>query len=547
MIKQSISHRFSYTLIGVVTLTLLGYATIAIFINVARSNTALENRLTRVSKLAGMGLATPLWNLDKSSLSDFIEALFLDDAIVYVKILPEEEISITRVRPEFEGKDFSFFEGSSQFIVKTSDILYEGKKIGAIQLAMSRESVQHETVLYVSGIIALTISMIAAISVTSLIITRRYIFQPLLKLKNSAALIASGDLQAPIDTSSNDEIGSLARDLNVMRESIQSLFEDLNKAKEALEDYNRTLEQRVAERTQELKDKNDELAKTLQQLKDTQNQLIVQENLASLGALTAGIAHEIKNPLNFVNNFAELSMELMEELLENLEQQKDRLDPQVFEEIKDILDTVEQNLLKVKEHGKRADSIVRGMLAHSRGTASQRELIPINTLLAEYVNLAYHGMRAKDSSFNVTIKTDYDLSMEPIEVIPQDISRVFLNIVNNACYAVHQKKKELGDKFSPTLWVKTKNLAERVEIRIRDNGTGIPQKALDKIFNPFFTTKPSGEGTGLGLSISYDIIVQGHKGEIRVETVEGSFTEFIITLPKKLTFGDPTQFGLNRT
>jgi len=301
---------------------------------------------------------------------------------------------------------------------------------------------------------------------------------------------------------------------------------------EQLEEYSRTLEQKVEARTQELQEKNQELATTLKKLKATQDQIIAQEKLASLGALTAGIAHEIKNPLNFVNNFAELSAELTEELLEEIENQKDRLDPESKEYIEEILSDLEQNVKKINEHGKRADNIVRGMLMHSGGKAGERQPTDINALLAEYVNLAYHGMRAKDTSFNITIETNYDDSLAPLNVVPQNISRVFLNVINNACYAAHEKKKEIGEGFSPTLWVSTKSLGDRVEIRIRDNGKGIPQESLDKIFNPFFTTKPTGEGTGLGLSISHDIIVQEHRGEIKVETERGSYAEFIITLPK---------------
>ncbi|MBD0362744.1 MAG: serine/threonine protein kinase, partial [Coleofasciculus sp. C3-bin4] len=301
---------------------------------------------------------------------------------------------------------------------------------------------------------------------------------------------------------------------------------------EQLEEYSRTLEQKVEARTQELQEKNQELATTLKKLKATQDQIIAQEKLASLGALTAGIAHEIKNPLNFVNNFAELSAELTEELLEEIENQKDRLDLESKEYIEEILSDLEQNVKKINEHGKRADNIVRGMLMHSGGKAGERQPTDINALLAEYVNLAYHGMRAKDTSFNITIETNYDDSLAPLNVVPQNISRVFLNVINNACYAAHEKKKQIGEGFSPQLLVSTKNLSDRVEIRIRDNGKGIPQESLDKIFNPFFTTKPTGEGTGLGLSISHDIIVQEHRGEIKVETERGSYAEFIITLPK---------------
>lgn len=308
---------------------------------------------------------------------------------------------------------------------------------------------------------------------------------------------------------------------------------------EQLEDYNRTLEQKVKQRTQELQQKNQELANLLQKLKATQSQIIAQEKLASLGALTAGIAHEIKNPLNFVNNFAELSVELTQELLEEILSQKDRLEPESRENIEEILNDLKQNAKKINEHGTRADNIVRGMLMHSRGQTGDRQLTDINALLAEAISLTYHGMRAKNPSFNINIETEYDDDLGKFSVIPQSMSRAFINIINNACYAACKKKKRLnvdiGDKtegFSPILFVRTKDLGEEVEIHIRDNGEGIPQKVLDKIFNPFFTTKPPGEGTGLGLSITHDIIVQQHQGNIRVETEMGSYTKFIITLPK---------------
>ncbi len=193
---------------------------------------------------------------------------------------------------------------------------------------------------------------------------------------------------------------------------------------------------------------------------------------------------------------------------------------------------MKQNLEKINQHGKRADSIVKGMLLHSRGTSGEKTLTDINDLLEQYVNLAYHGLRAQNKEFNITIDKDYDESLEKINVVPQDISRVFLNIINNACYAAYDRKKKSGDDFSPTLKVSTKNLKDEVEIRISDNGNGIPKDFLDKIFQPFFTTKPTGEGTGLGLSLSYDIVTKVHGGELKVESEEGKYTEFVIVIPK---------------
>jgi two-component system NtrC family sensor kinase len=267
-----------------------------------------------------------------------------------------------------------------------------------------------------------------------------------------------------------------------------------------------------------------------QELKSTQAQLIQSEKMASLGELTAGIAHEIQNPLNFVNNFSELNTELINEM----EQQIDKGE---IKDLKTILNDIKENEQKINHHGKRADAIVKGMLLHSRTNTGQKEPTDINALTDEYLRLSYHGFRAKEKSFNATIKTDFDESLtagksgiQKINVIPQDIGRALLNLYNNAFYAVMEKHKMLGNDFEPEITVTTTRLAHKVGIRIRDNGFGITDKILSKIFQPFFTTKPAGQGTGLGLSLSYDI-VKAHGGEISVETKEDEFTEFIIYLP----------------
>jgi signal transduction histidine kinase len=272
-----------------------------------------------------------------------------------------------------------------------------------------------------------------------------------------------------------------------------------------------------------LLEQKNKIEHTLEELKLTQKQLIQSEKMASLGELTAGIAHEIQNPLNFVNNFSEVNEELLNEL--KIEADKGNL-----EEVKAIAKDIGFNSEKINHHGKRADAIVKGMLQHSRSNNGQKEPTNINALCDEYLRLAYHGLRAKDKSFNATMKTDFDESIGNINIIPQDIGRVILNLINNAFYVVDEKKRQLGDGFEPTVSVSTKKNNGRVEIKVADNGNGIPQKVLDKIFQPFFTTKPTGQGTGLGLSLSYDI-VKAHSGELKVETKEGEGTAFIITLP----------------
>ena len=252
-------------------------------------------------------------------------------------------------------------------------------------------------------------------------------------------------------------------------------------------------------------------------------QLIQSEKMASLGELTAGIAHEIQNPLNFVNNFSDLNRDLVDEMQQELKAGK-------IEDAIAISNDIKGNEEKINHHGKRADAIVKGMLQHSRSSTGAKEPTNLNALADEYLRLAYHGLKARDKDFNVTMKTDFDKSVGNINIIPQDIGRVLLNLYNNAFYAVSENKKQHPAGYDPTVSVSTKRASDKIEIRVKDNGNGIPQKVVDKIFQPFFTTKPTGQGTGLGLSLSYDI-VKAHGGEIKVNTVEGEFTEFLIQLP----------------
>ncbi len=277
----------------------------------------------------------------------------------------------------------------------------------------------------------------------------------------------------------------------------------------------------------------EDLQETLHNLKDTQDQLVQSEKLASLGQLTAGIAHEIQNPLNFVNNFAKLSGNLASELLETIEEVKDNIPIEKYEDVEDVIGLIRGNLAKITDHGKRIESIVKGMLQHSRGKTGEFEEIDINNLVSEYVNLAYHGMRAKEQSFNTAIRSNLDPAVGKASVLPQELSRVLLNVLNNAFYAVDEKSKKELPGYKPEVVVSTKKIQEKIEIRVKDNGTGIPEHVIEKIFNPFFTTKPTGKGTGLGLSMSFDIINKIHKGKLEVKSEPGESTEFIITIPEK--------------
>ena len=308
-------------------------------------------------------------------------------------------------------------------------------------------------------------------------------------------------------------------------------FEIVNFKLDRTEKVKRTTSILLEETIQELElkrkaveDSKAALERSLEELKAAQAQLVHAEKMASLGELTAGIAHEIQNPLNFVNNFSELNTELIDEL-------KQELATGNWQLAKELADMIRENEEKINHHGKRADDIVKGMLQHSRSSSGQKEPTDINALCDEYLRLAYHGLRAKDKSFNAKFESGLDPNIGRINAIPQDLGRVILNLINNAFYAVSERKKKEEPGYEPTVTVTTRKVENKVEIRVRDNGTGIPQKVIDKIFQPFFTTKPTGQGTGLGLSLSYDIVTKGHGGELKVETEEGNGTCFTILLP----------------
>jgi PAS domain S-box-containing protein len=306
--------------------------------------------------------------------------------------------------------------------------------------------------------------------------------------------------------------------INVAAEEIT----EQKRAKAALQHLNDTLEARTLA-----------LSNSLEDLRNAQDRLVQSRKLASLGELTAGIAHEIKNPLNFVNNFSNLSIDLAAELKEAI--QSSELDSDTRIEIHDLVDTLQGNLSKIVQHGKRADSIVQNMLLHSRQISGRQQSVDLNALVEESLNLAYHGARAQKSDFNIDLRRSFDATAGEIELLPQEISRVLLNLFSNSFYATTQRKTAAnGENYEPTLITATKNLGDAVAISIRDNGTGIPSDVVEKMFNPFFTTKPAGEGTGLGLSISHDIVKQ-HGGTIEVKTEPGAFTEFLIVLPRALS------------
>lgn len=343
------------------------------------------------------------------------------------------------------------------------------------------------------------------------------ITSPIHDLTDKTRHMSMGDLTQRISTKSKDEIGRLGQSFNEMAGQLENMINHLDSL--------------VAKRTEKIKEQNERLRNTIDELQQIQSRLISQEKLASLGTLTAGIAHEIKNPLNFINNFSELCLQIDSDLEEIFKNNEEKFSEEDKKEIFDHIKNLKTNLSKIYAHGKRADSIVFNMLQHSRGAPGEKTATNINSLLDEYITLAYHGMRAQDTQFNVHIEKNYDKTLPAIRVVPQDLSRVFLNILNNAYYSVNQKIKVSQDDYKPTVKVTTSHDKNSVTINFWDNGLGFTSEVEKKIFTPFFTTKPFGEGTGLGLSLSYQIVVQGHKGTLLAHSEEGKFAEFTITIP----------------
>jgi signal transduction histidine kinase len=366
------------------------------------------------------------------------------------------------------------------------------------------------------------VALVVAFGLTAFIV--RSITVPLKRLEGSMAAITRGELDVEIPRASAHEIGAMTKTLGMLRDSL-------------IERDHLERERRRADA--EIRSARDAAEAALRELKAAQANLIQAEKMASLGQLTAGIAHEIKNPLNFVNNFSAVSAELISELQEALRGAD--LDGKLRTEIGEIADTLRGNLEKIVQHGKRADGIVKNMLLHSRHGSEVHRRVDINALVEESLNLAYHGARAEKQGFNVTLERSFDPAAGEAVLFPQEITRVLLNLISNGFYAATKRKAEAGTGYEPTVTAATKNLGDSIEIRIRDNGTGISPEVREKMFDPFFTTKPAGEGTGLGLSLSYDIIVKQHGGSIEVETQPGEFTEFRIILPRAAGSGSRGQ------
>jgi len=362
-------------------------------------------------------------------------------------------------------------------------------------------------------------ALVLALGFTAL--TVRSITVPLKQLERSMASITRGELNVAMPPTGVNEIGAMTRTLGMLRDSL------IERDRLERERQRAEAEIRVA---------RDAAEAALHDLKAAQANLIQAEKMASLGQLTAGIAHEIKNPLNFVNNFASLSIGLLDELKAAAASAFAALDQRQRSQVDEVTELLTGNLERIAEHGKRADNIVKSMLAHSRSGGGDRQSVDLNGLVEEALNLAYHGARAQDQNFNITLDREYGTDIAPVDLVLQDMTRVFLNLFGNGFYAANKRQRAINNgAFRPVLSVTTRDLGKAVEVRVRDNGIGIPDDIRDKLFQPFFTTKPTGEGTGLGLSISYEIVTKQHGGTIKVASEVGAFTEFIVSLPRRFT------------
>jgi len=432
------------------------------------------------------------------------EAYSSDDADAGNALMQQAQVHILNVNQEIE-----------QIVDRSEQRALAGRD------ASMRQAERAVDVSIAGGIIALVV----ALGLTALIV--RSINGPLRRLGRSMAAITRGELDAAIPPPERNEIGAMASALGMLRDSL----------------IERDRLERDRQRAEaEIRAARDAAEIALRELKTAQVNLIQAEKMASLGQLTAGIAHEIKNPLNFVNNFADLSVELLGEVKTATTPAVATLGDDERAEVDETFEMLTGNLEKIAEHGRRADSIVKSMLLHSRGGSADRQSADINALVEEALNLAYHGARAQDQSFNITQDRDLADNIAPIELVPQEITRVLLNLFGNGFYAANKRSQQKSDPaYRPILKVSTRDLDGEVEIKVRDNGTGIAPEFRDKLFTPFFTTKPTGEGTGLGLSISYDIVTQQHGGTITVDSRVGEFTEFTIRLPRTAPTGAPAR------
>jgi signal transduction histidine kinase len=491
---QSISRRFSYAFIGVVTLLLFAFAAVGIFINVTQTQAELEKRLDYSLNLARTSLPKALWNLDNDVVDDFVESMFLDDAIIHTKVMWANQVITERTRERFKDEEFSDTGVTSQLISKVSDIVFEGNKVGTVRIAMSRESVRDELIWNISGIIALTVFLIAGISLTSVAITRRYVAGPLSKLQKSATSIAHGDLEAPIETGGGDEIATLAQDLNAMRESIKQLFGDLRESNLKLEEYGRILEQKVEERTAELEQAMGEAEDARASAEDANR---------SKSQFLANMSHELRTPLNAILGYTELML--------------DNIYGEVPEKSREVIARVDYN-------GRHLLGLINDVLDLSKIEAGRLQLSLADYSMKEVVNTAVTSVESLAADKNLALRARVPPDLPVGRGDEQRISQVLLNLLGNAI--------KFTDAGEVSLQVHSTN--GTFVVSVADTGPGISEADQKHIMNEFHqaddsSTKEKG-GTGLGLAISKRM-VEMHGGEIWVESILGKGSTFWFKIP----------------
>ncbi len=494
-----------------------------VLVGLQQDITLVDQLLASLAELTDRALIEPLEEKYESAATSIERALSAIDETAsagQLKALFEQTLEKSREAFELRRSEVDVLDRQQELLEQNRDLALSlgpdvDSLVAASQARAAAATLASSQAIRTGGalLLALNILSITGAIFIGWLFVGRLLVRRFEALSSSMREMADGNLEAEIGIGGNDEVAEMAAALEVFR-------------RHALEVQRLNLVEKLAD---ELKEKNDELEVVLADLQKAQDQIVMREKLAALGELTAGVAHEIKNPLNFVKNFSEVSAELLEEVEEIMKENEDgSLTEDQREEIAEIFEDLSGNLKLILGHGERANRIVTDMLKMGRG-AAQRELADINRLVDEHVALAYHSARATDANFNVTIEKDYDPDLGNLEVVSQDVGRVFLNLVSNACYATDERRRSADESYEPTLTVTTRKMDDGVEVRIRDNGSGIPPDVVDKIFNPFFTTKPTDQGTGLGLALSADI-VREHGGTIRVFTEPGEFTEMIVEL-----------------